>query len=94
MEQTTTDQPTIYPGKQLQLLKDFYRLRVKDIAQRSQTGSNTVNDALQGRGSVDLRKFAAIADVLNADVIVILKPRDPHFIRHVEAMLPTVPAIQ
>jgi transcriptional regulator with XRE-family HTH domain len=93
---TTTKQSEqlLYPSKQLRILKEFYGLRNKDIARRAGTGENAVNNALHGRGSVDLRLFTAIADALQADVVITLKPRDPQFIWHVACGddTPTVPS--
>lgn len=84
----------IYPGKQLQTLKKFYGLTLDQIAENSKVSIGTVHKALQGDSAVDLRKFAAIADVLNADVVITLRSRDSHVREHVKAFLSEVSAIQ
>lgn len=82
----------IYPAKQLQTLKEFYDMRVEDIVKQTGASTTTINNALQGKSSVDLRKFVAIADALNADVIITLKARDPRFHEHVKTLLPDASA--
>jgi|GEM_PF-3834157 len=78
----------VYPAKQLQTLKDFYDLKVEDLVAKSGASTATVNNALQGKSSVDLRKFVAIAAAVNADVIITLKARDPRFHKHIKTLLP------
>jgi transcriptional regulator with XRE-family HTH domain len=84
-----TQEPAgVYPAAQLRLLKEFYGLKVEDVVSRSRVATATVNNALQGRSSVDLRKFVKIADSLDADVVITLKPRDPRFIEFLKKMIP------
>jgi transcriptional regulator with XRE-family HTH domain len=89
-----TQQQPMYPGKQLQTLKKFYGLTLDQIAENSNVSIGTIHKALQGDSAVDLRKFAAIADALNADVVITLRARDSHVRDHVKALLSEVSAIQ
>lgn len=78
----------LYPAKQLQMLKLFYGHSVEDIAARLNMGVATVSNAMNGKSSVVVEKFAQIADFLNADLEITLKPRDPRFIDHLKRMMP------
>jgi len=78
----------IYPSKQLHTLKEFYGLTIREILARSKVAAPTFYKVLQGDPSVDFRKFVAIANAFNADVVITLRSRDPEFIEHIKAMVP------
>ena len=81
----------LYPAQQLQMLKLFYGLSVAEIAESLKMGVSTVSNAMNGRSSVEVEKFAQIADLLNADMEINLKPRDPAFVEHLRRMIPPAP---
>lgn len=76
----------IYPKDALRRLKALTGKRVEEIAEHAKVSIGTVNDALKGKRTVRVDKYAQIADVLGADLEIRLVLRDSDLVKD---LLPT-----
>lgn len=77
-----------YPADQVRALQAYYGFGVYALAKKAKVSVTTLNHALQGR-PITPAKFAQIARALNADVEIVLRPRDKDFIAFATSGLPT-----